>query len=155
MIVWRITERQYAATPLDGEGSRRFGTRWNHPGRKIVSTSETLSLAGLERLVHFAPALSPSNLASIKILIPDESNVQTVNPLELPSDWRTYPAPESLARIGDAWYDVRKTLLLKVPSAVIPQEYNVLINAEHPAIASVRVMDVAPFTFDCRLYKPR
>jgi len=118
-----------------------------------VSTSETLSLAALERLVHFARPLAPPNLVSIRISIPDKSAVQTIGLPDLPMDWRTYPAPEALAGIGDAWYDARKTLLLSVPSAVIPQEYNILINAEHPAIAAVRILDAAAFTFDYRLYE--
>jgi len=112
-------------------------------------------LAALERLVHFARPLSPPNLASIKISILDDSNMQTIDPLDLPSNWRAYPAPESLARIGDTWYDTGATLLLKVPSVVIPQEYNILINAEHRAVASVHVLDTARFTFDYRFFNPR
>jgi RES domain-containing protein len=121
-----------------------------------VSTSNTLSLSALEYLVHLDVDLVPNDLASIEIAIVDDTATRTVEVSKLPRLWRTYPAPEFLADIGDEWHDQGKDLLLSVPSAVIPNERNVLINPTHPDFArSVRIIKSESFAFDDRLLNGR
>ncbi len=138
--------------PLDGEGSRLFGGRWNHPGVRVASTSTTLSLAVLEYIVHVDPHLLPLDLVSVKVIVPERILPKRVDMSSLPSNWRPYPAPEALTDIGDAWQRSGESLLLSVPSAVIPEETNVLVNPGHPDFARLRVDAPTPFAFDERLF---
>lgn len=152
MILWRITKRAYSATPLDGEGSRRFGSRWNHPGVRIASTSATLSLAVLEYIVHVDPDVLPADLVSVNVIVPQTIVPKVLDVSALPRNWRDYPAPENLADVGDAWQRRGESLLLRIPSAIVPEEDNILVNPEHPDFSRVRVGEVKAFAFDPRLF---
>jgi RES domain-containing protein len=151
MIVWRIARAPYQV--LDGEGARLNGGRWNSEGKAVVYTSATLSLAALEYLVHIEPLLAPDDLVAIEISLPDEQSLGTdVAPEQFPAgDWQQYPAPEWQAQLGDMWVDDSTFLWLAVPSAVVPQEYNILINPAHPRMVDVRVVSRRSFSFDKRL----
>ena len=151
MILWRITRRIHAAAPLDGEGSRLYGSRWNHSGTPLASTSTSLSLAALEYLVHVDPDNLPDDLVQIRVIVPDAIAPQVLNQSGLPAPWRRYPAPDEVVRIGDDWLRRGESLLLRVPSAVIPEENNMLINPRHPDFREVRVDHTDDFCFDSRL----
>ena len=156
MIVWRITKARHASVALSGQGARLYGTRWTRQGKAVVSTSTTLSLSALEYLVHLDVDLVPNDLISIEIAIADGAPTHIVEINKLPKNWRAYPAPELLADIGDRWHRQGKELLLSVPSAVIPNERNILINATHPDFArSVRIVKSEVFAFDDRLLNSR
>jgi RES domain-containing protein len=152
VVVWRLA--RVAHQPLDGEGARLNGGRWNSDGIAVVYASTTLSLAALAYLVHVEPLLAPSDLIAMEIDVPDEPGVGAeVTPAQFPpGDWKEYPAPEWQAELGDMWIEDATFLWLAVPSAVVPQEYNVLINPLHPRMADVRVVSVRPFAFDHRLF---
>lgn len=151
MIVWRIARASYQA--LDGEGARLNGGRWNSEGRAVIYASTTLSLAALEYLVHVEPLLAPSDLVAMEFHVPDAPSVGAHVEVSQfpPGDWRAYPAPEWQAELGDMWLQDGTFLWLAVPSAVVPQEYNVLINPLHARMADVRVASVQGFSFDKRL----
>ncbi|HEX5724603.1 MAG TPA: RES family NAD+ phosphorylase [Longimicrobiaceae bacterium] len=149
MRVWRIARSIYPA--LDGEGARRHGARWTSPGIAAVYTAESLALAVVELLVHTDPDLVPRDLAAYEIGVPDTLPVQRVSPKELPGDWREIPGHPACRLLGDAWAAVGEIPLLAVPSAVVPEETNYLLNPEHPQAAQVRVVSSRPFTFDPRL----
>jgi RES domain-containing protein len=151
VIVWRIARAPHLA--LDGEGARLYGGRWNTEGVPVVYTSQSLSLAVLEYLVHVDPELVPSDLVAAGIDLPDELALgAVVEAADFPAnDWRTYPAPEWQAELGDMWVADGTFLWLAVPSAVVPEEYNVLINPRHPRMADVRTISTRPFRFDPRL----
>lgn len=153
MIVWRIARQKYQG--LDGEGARLNGGRWNNEGRPVVYASTTLSLAALEYLVHVEPLLAPSDLVAIEIELPDDHHAGAqVEPSQFPSgDWQQYPAPEWQAELGDLWVDDGTFLWLAVPSVIVPQEYNVLINPRHSRMGEVRVLSTHSFGFDQRLFK--
>lgn len=152
MIVWRITRAAHQS--LDGEGARLFGGRWNSEGRPAVYTSTSLSLAAIEYLVHVEPLLAPSDLVAMEIEVPDAAGIGAeVTPEQFPAgDWREYPAPDWEAELGDLWLEDGTFLWLAVPSAVVPREYNVLINPLHPRMKAVRVVSTHPFSFDSRLF---
>jgi len=151
LIVWRLTRAAHHG--LDGEGARLNGGRWNSEGRAVVYASTTLSLAVLEYLVHVEPLLAPNDLVAIEIELPDGDGAGAqVEPGQFPpGDWRTYPAPEWQAELGDLWVEDGTFLWLAVPSAIVPQEYNVLINPSHERMADARVVSTRPFAFDERL----
>jgi RES domain-containing protein len=113
----------------------------------------TLSLAALEYLVHVEPLLAPDDLVAMEIDLPDQGGVGVqVDPGRLPpGEWREYPAPEWQAELGDMWVDDGTFLWLGVPSAIVPEEYDILVNPSHPRMKDVRVKSTRPFAFDKRL----
>lgn len=151
MIVWRIARA--ARQALDGEGARLNGGRWNREGRPVVYTSASLSLAALELLVHLDPPVAPSDLVAMEIDVPDDDGLGAyVDPAQFPpGDWREYPAPEWQAELGDLWLDDGDLLWLAVPSAIVPEEHNVIVNPQHPRMKDVRIVSTRPFGFDLRL----
>ena len=117
----------------------------------MVYTSGSLALAALELLVHVDRSNVPPDLVQIEIEIPDDLGVQRIEVGSLPASWREYPAPEALQRLGDEWLAGRSTPVLQVPSAVIPEEHNYLINPDHPQAARAVAVGTNPFNYDPRL----
>lgn len=115
----------------------------------MVYTCESVALATLEILVWLQPK-QLRELVVISCHFP-EVLVEELDRKLLPDHWRTYPAPIELRVIGDAWLDSRSSVVLAVPSAVIEQETNYLLNPEHPDFASVDIGVARPFSLDARL----
>jgi RES domain-containing protein len=139
--------------PLDGEGARLAGGRWNPPGIPVIYMSASSSLAVLELLVHTDSDLLPTDLSIVELQIPDTIRIEIVDPATLPADWREYPAPESLQAIGARWSRARRAPVLAVPSAVNPMELNYLVNPDHPDASRATLVTARPFVFDPRLFK--
>ncbi|MBL9157615.1 MAG: RES domain-containing protein [Verrucomicrobiales bacterium] len=147
--VWRIVKAKYAATAFSGEGAAKVGGRWNSRGQSVVYTSGTLSLAALEMLVHLQP---PVPLAWIAIPCEfDESLAETLDESVLPANWRQFPAPPGVRALGDAWLKEARTPVLSVPSVVVPQERNFLLNPAHPDFERLSIGAGEPFALDTRL----
>ncbi len=149
MIVWRLCRKPYAA--FDGEGARLYGGRWTRPGLPVVYTAASAALAMAEYLVHLEPREAPRDLVLVAADIPAGLTVASVKVGDLPSRWRQYPAPEGLARIGARWFEQGKTAILRVPSAVVPQELNYLLNPRHSDFRRISLRRPEPFAFDPRL----
>lgn len=149
MIVWRLCRPEHAA--LDGEGAFRFGGRWNSPGARIVYTSAHLSLAVLEILVHTGPADFPDGMVKLEISVPERLSVERAQEKRLPASWRSMEANARTRRYGDRWIAGGQSAVLRIPSVVIPEEDNLLINPDHPDMAHVSVIAQTPFTLDPRL----
>jgi RES domain-containing protein len=149
--VWRIASVTHAA--FDGEGARRYGSRWTPRGFAAVFASATLSLAALERFVHLDPDLERDDLVAIAVDVGKGMAIESVAIAELPADWRTYPAPPALSSIGERWLRESRTAVLLVPSVVIPHERNFVLNPRHAAFATLRVGPIEPFSFDPRMWK--
>ncbi|HEY7407465.1 MAG TPA: RES family NAD+ phosphorylase [Gemmatimonadaceae bacterium] len=148
MIVWRLARLAHAK--LDGEGARLAGGRWNSRGRAAVYASSRLSLAALELLVHTDVPLVPPDLVAFEIAIPDTLEIESVDLASLPEDWRL-PGHRSCRSIGDTWLAEERTAVLRVPSAVVPEELNYIINPAHRAAKSIQVVGRRKFAFDSRL----
>ena len=148
MIVWRLA--RLAHVKLDGEGARLAGGRWNSRGRAAVYASTRLSLAALELLVHTDVPLVPPDLIACEIEIPDDVGMETVELGDLPKGWRA-PGHPACRAIGDTWIAEEQTAVLRVPSAVVPEEWNVIINPRHRGAKGIEVVRRRPFTFDARL----
>jgi RES domain-containing protein len=152
-LVWRIVAARHAERAWSGEGARRWGGRWNPPGVAVVYASSTLSLAALELLVHLDPDLLPVDLMAVAAELPSDPSPAVLRPRQLPAGWRTYPAPELLQELGAEWVRKAGSFALAVPSAVIPSEWNVLLNPLHPDFSRLRLLPAEPFAFDSRLLR--
>jgi RES domain-containing protein len=150
---WRVCKKARAATALDGEGARRNGGRWNHKGVPIVYCASTLALAMLEILVHLDSDELPDDYVSIELELPDDgAEILAVG--ALPASWRKTPGPAALQDIGDEWAKSGRSLALHVPSAIVPEEWNVLLNPKHADVVKIVQQPPRPLTFDPRLRKP-
>lgn len=149
MVVWRLTLKKHVAP--DGEGARRYGGRWNKPGTRVVYTSGTLSLAALEYLVHVDSDILPDSLVSVKATIPETLAIETINPSDLPGNWKDKIMPVTLQELGTAWANGANTPILKVPSVVIEHEFNYVLNPIHPDFPQITWDTYIAFSFDPRL----
>jgi RES domain-containing protein len=153
MLVWRICKAAHVKSGFSGAGAEQHGGRWNHKGLPMVYASSSLSLAALELFVHLQPDSVPDDLRSIVATIPHELPSEELKISDLPANWRDYPAPASLRDIGSAWLRELRSLMLFVPSAVNPEEKNVLINPRHPAASRISGFRSKSFQFDPRMWK--
>lgn len=149
MILYRIAKCNYA-DDLSGIGARLYGGRWNTEGKAMLYTASSRSLAMLEVLVHLSPLIVPDDFCLVEIEVSEDS-ITTLDPTLLPANWRDIAAPVQLRKLGDEFLKKCEYLIIKVPSAIVPAEYNYLINPSHPAISSVKLMNREPFSFDNRL----
>lgn len=152
MRVWRVSLAIHAANAFDGEGAALAGGRWNPPGTPVVYTSETLSLAALEFFVNFN-SRRPVPLVTIEAEISDAIEPVSMDPLGLPSDWRGHRHAESLRAIGAGWIRAAESAVLSVPSVLIPQERNYLLNPAHRDFKKIRIGKPERFSFDPRMWK--
>ena len=153
MLVYRISKAN-RIEDLSGIGSKLHGGRWNEKGTPLVYTSSSISLAMLEGLVHFPIAIAPPDLSIATILIPDEliNNILDINYLGiLPVLWQEYPPTLETQRFIKTWIIEKKTLILKVPSAINKIEYNYLINPLHNEIGNISIINISRISFDNRL----
>lgn len=151
MRVWRICKAEHAARAFTGEGALLYSGRWHHAGTPVVYCSESRALAALEQLVHLHRNRLPPNFACFSVEIPDELTIREVRIAELPAEWRRHPGPPELRDIGTSWVESAETVVLRVPSAVVPGEHNYLLNPRHRDFGRLAIGDPEPFTFDERL----
>jgi len=152
--VWRLTRRRYAEPPsraFDGIGAARHGQRWNERRRRAAYASATLSLAALEYLCRLTDLEdAPDDLVSVWADVA-EADVEAVRLRRIPG-WDAFP-PEASVRFGTTWAREARSVVLRVPSVVVPSESNFVINPMHPRFArAVRVGSAAQFAFDPRLH---
>jgi RES domain-containing protein len=149
--VWRICREPYAADAIVGRGGLFTSGRWHTRGRPVIYTSQSLALAALEVLVHVDRTTMPADLVQIEIDVPDDLDILRIEIKALPKGWKTSPAPPELQRRGDAWLSAGSTPVLQVPSAVIPEELNFLLNPQHADARRLRVVSTRKFEYDARL----
>lgn len=150
--VWRICNAKWANTAFDGQGAKLYGGRWNPAGITVVYTSSSLALTTLELLVHLGVKASPKAHVAIAADIPEGLAREQVDRSNLPSDWRKDPPPSTLAAIGQEWASRGNSAVLQVPSAVIDEEWNYLLNPLHPDFAQIGIGTAKDFQFDSRLF---
>lgn len=155
MIVsaWRLVSDARADDAFSGEGARLYGGRWNPPGLRATYLSASRSLAALEVLVHNAERAPSSRFLFFEVRFP-ENFVQTISEHDLAADWRSYPPRNCTVTLGGKWIKARSSPVLRVPSILIPEESNYLLNPEHPRAEEIDSGQPRPFTFDPRFLKP-
>jgi RES domain-containing protein len=149
---WRIAKSKHAATAFTGDGARLTGARWTSPGVAVVHLADSVPLAILEMLVH----VESEELVKRYVLYEasfDGSLVTAADLGTLPRNWRAAKPPESLRRIGDAWHQEGRSAVLRVPSAVVPSEWNYLLNPAHPDFARITIGSAQVVRFDRRLIR--
>lgn len=151
--LWRLVKARHAASAFDGEGARRYGGRWNRRGTPIVYLGGTLSLAALETFVHLTAADARIDFAAIEVRVPDDVGVLSLDPNVLPRNWREEPPPEQTKALGTQWAMHEDSLLLRVPSVIVPTEWNYLLNRRHRAFGQLEILSPVPFGFDERMWK--
>ena len=148
MILWRISN--YAS--LDGSGGLVVAGRWHSKGRQVVYCAQNPSTALLETLVHLEIAAEdrPALFQVLRIEGPDKLSRESVNPRNLPAAW-----PSDLLvtqSVGDSWIASRRSLLLEVPSVLVPETWNVIVNPLHREITKLRVAAVYEHPYDTRFF---
>lgn len=146
---WRLCRAPFQ--PLDGEGARLYGGRWNEAGVPVVYAASSLALAALEYLVHVDPEDAPEDLVALALDVPDDAPTAHVAVADLPTGWEAEVDSPSCRAVGGAWLREGAALALHVPSALVPEEANVLLNPRHPAMAGVQVIARRRFAYDPRL----
>jgi RES domain-containing protein len=155
-LVWRLAWPQHAAD-LDGGGNFKTGARWNSPGRGVVYASYNLSLCVLETLAHLHPLLRTDlpELTAVRIDIPDDASHLEIHVAQLPADLAGSEAERARRGLGDEWLQAQEHLICIVPSVIVPQEHNVMVNPAHRLMDRVTIVSMERFRFDPRLASPR
>ncbi len=149
MILYRFA-RQIYSNDISGAGAKKLGGRWNSPGLSAVYTSSAISLSLLEILVYHSAYEEISTNMLMRIEVPDTSPL-TVTDRSLKQNWQN--DIDYSRFIGNEFLKSKELLLLKVPSAIIPEEYNIVINPAHPDFKKVKILKASLFQFDARLFK--
>ena len=150
MLVYRISRPEFAQD-LSGEGARLYGGRWNKKGMRMLYTSQSASLALLEILAHFpnGKVLMPLSLITISIhsdlIFEPEISV-------LPSNWQAFPCPSECQEFGSGFLKEGKYAIARLPSVLMPKDFNYLINPEHKGISAMEILQVETFFPDNRLF---
>ena len=158
--IWRIATDtpDYTADDASGEGARRTGGRWNRKGLPVLYCAESIALATLETFVHLDAGSLPLNRYLVRIDVPDLLWDQAVKLQlsSLPVGWDAEPPGKVSLDIGDAWLNsAASSLLLRVPSVIVPLECNVLINPRHPDASRLIFNKEQKWTYDARMVKLR
>jgi RES domain-containing protein len=148
MFLWRISN--YAT--LDGSGGLHVSGRWHTKGHPILYCSTNPSTALLEILVHMEIDAEdrPENFQVLKLSAPNTITPKRIKPADLPPDWRTNL--HATQAIGDQWLRERRSLLLEVPSILVPETSNLLVNPLHPSITRLKITAIYQHPFDARLF---
>ncbi|MCC6581607.1 MAG: RES family NAD+ phosphorylase [Phycisphaeraceae bacterium] len=147
---WRIIKSKHAAKAFTGIGAKTYGGRWNSPGTAVIYTAGGVSLAILEMLVHLQNQVLMHRYVIFEVVF-DASLVTTLNPAKLPKAWRKSPSPPTVQQMGDNWIVAGNSAVLRVPSAIVPEESNYLLNPEHPDYARIVIGLKKPIRLDPRL----
>jgi RES domain-containing protein len=152
--VYRIAKMKFV-NDLSGKGAELYGGRWNNAGVPMIYTSESRALAGLEYLVHISTSLLPLNLSIAELEFSNRIKVDTIHKIDLPGNWKEYPAPFELPEIGSKWIMECTSLVLRVPSVLLENEFNYLINPKHRDISKIIIKNIESYSFDNRLIKTK
>ena len=151
MIVFRLSKSKFAAD-LSGKGAEKSGGRWNSKGFAMVYTSESRALCTTEIAVHTPLGNLPPDYKLISLEIPVDVIIRELETKHLPVDWKSLPHPHSTQAIGDNFISGNIYAVLKVPSVVVQDEYNYLINPAHIDSGRIKIKAIESFSFDERLF---
>jgi RES domain-containing protein len=153
-VAWRIAVETptYPANDMTGTGAKMSGGRWNSAGIPMVYSSANIALAALETLSYVRTAGLPFNRFLVRLDFPDDVWVQRTILDPLPGGWDAIPSGITGKRIGDSWIANATSAILVVPSVIITEEQNILVNPAHPASAKIVATTVKRFVYDPRFF---
>ncbi|MFT3950186.1 MAG: RES family NAD+ phosphorylase [Agriterribacter sp.] len=149
MIVYRIGRTKFSKD-LSGAGARLHGGRWNHILTSCIYTSESRALAVLEYTVNVNIDDIPRSLSISTFEIPD-TGIYELTVKDLPGNWKAAPASSSTKDLGTKLLRSANSPIIKIPSAIIPQEFNFILNPQHPGSENFKILDVEDFVYDVRI----
>jgi RES domain-containing protein len=152
ITAWRLVNRRRVGDAFTGDGARRYGGRWNRRGTPVVYLADSLALAALEYFVHLGREAARLRFVYFRVAIPDDA-LEVLRPDDLPTNWRAEPPPRETMDLGSAWTRRARAAVLRVPSALVPVEFNYVLNPLHPDSRRVRHARPEPFHFDPRMWK--
>lgn len=152
MRVYRLSKKKYSYS-LSGAGAASAGGRWNSKGTGMIYTSANRALSLLEAYVHLSSAVIPRNYVMMTIDIPDTLHQNGININTLPADWRSDAGMLKTKKTGDDFIASSAACVLRVPSAVVPGDYNYLLNPDHRDFTKISIVSVDDFPFDARLFR--
>jgi RES domain-containing protein len=150
MRLWRLTRRIHARKEALHRGAEAAGGRWNERGVAVVYASPNPALVALEYLVHLNPP-TPGDLVLLSLDVPDNVPSTVIDLASLGPDWNADSGRTQ--ELGSEWARSTRTLLLEVPSVIVPEAMNSVLNPAHPDWKRVRITVERPFTFDVRLFR--
>ena len=153
--LWRIAADtpHYGADDLSGKGAERSGGRWNRPGTPMLYSSTSRALACLETMVHLAPTALPLNRYLVELVIPTDAwRAATLFDPERAVGWDAEPAGLVSIDWGTAWARSASSLLARVPSVIVPEDVNVLVNPAHPDIRQLSAVKRRRWLYDPRFH---
>lgn len=149
MVVYRVAKRQYAHD-LSGEGARLHGGRWNHPLTPCLYCSESRALALLEFAANVASLFTPPTLVMLSIEVPEQELMMLKREV-LPANWNAIPAGEATKNMGTLILNESAIGVVGVPSCIVPDEWNYLLNPRVLAKGSSRILEEKDIDFDFRI----
>ena len=144
MELYRIVKQEYAGS-LYASG---LANRWNKSGQKVIYTAGSRSLACLENVVHSSGEALREKFTVIVIYLPDSLAISSLHIANLPEDWYKKARHPACQQLGSEWYESMKTAVLKVPSAIVQEEYNFVLNSQHLQYPEIQIIDQKEFAFD-------
>lgn len=147
MLVYRITLKIYSHS-LFAPG---LAGRWNGAGRKVIYTAESIPIAFMENMIRRKGLGFNDQFAIMIIEVPDTLSISEVDPATLATGWRDYKDYTICQAAGNNWYDKRLSPVLKVPSAVLPSNFNYVLNAEHPDFSQIKLVTTSDLLPDERI----
>lgn len=151
MKVYRLSRKKYSEE-LSGKGAAIAGGRWNSRGTQIIYTAQSRALALAEVAVHLSVATMPDDFMMVEIEVPDDIKVTELDPQQLPRRWNIFPYNLATQDVGDEFVRAAKNAILWVPSAVVPGDFNYLINPKHPDFSKISISKIEAFPLDNRLF---
>lgn len=155
MRLFRLSSTRHAGD-VSGVGGLYAGGRWHHRGNPILYTAQTRAGVVLEVLVHLPKTKPVTPFSIVEYEVPEDVSREQIESTDLPENWITRPAAMHTQNLGTAWLTKKSSLLLFVPTAIIPQagmeEWNVLINPAHEEMRRLNVKEIVDFSFDERLF---
>ncbi len=148
-ISYRVVKNKYWGSAFDGEGARLYGGRWNSKGVPVVYTSDSLALCALEILVHLPSYTLLADYVYVSLVF-DSHFIANAHMID---GWDERPISKVSQGIGDHWIKEGLSAILRVPSVIMPDGYNYLVNIYHPEFKKIKIGEPQPLAFDPRLKK--
>ena len=149
MLLYRIGAAQYA-NDITGEGARLNGGRWNHTGVPCIYAGDSRGIVLLEYSAHVSIHNIRRALSFTTFSVPDDA-ITVLKIADLPGNWKAFPHPQETRDIGSKLLSENVSLVIKIPSVIIEEEYICLINPNHPRIREVKVLAATDYPYDLRI----